>query len=636
MPYYTKTRHWFVALCTFWMLLLAQSAFAIDIPSLTKVLEPEKAFVLSIANTPDKVTLDWQINDCCYLYQNHINVSLHQLEQTPLDLTKTLSLPKPEVINDPDLGEISRYRQALILPIMLKKQLEENATAHWHLQVDYQGCAESGFCYPPQTAWFTIDVVDHKIKNVIELKTPPDLSLEPSSHTKNTKTTESTSTHENIHSQKSSHFLIPDLGELAGMKYLTALLSFYVLGILLTFTPCVLPMVPILATVIVGQKHINTRKAFWLSLSYVLSMAFTYAMIGIVAALIGKNLQALMQNPAIIIAFAALFFYLGLVQLGKIHFSLFKSFKNQLQHYHIQQESGSYVGAIIMGFLATLIASPCVTAPLLGVLGYISQSGDIVFGGSALLALGLGMGTLLLIAGTLGGRFIPETGAWMLKVNQAFAAMMFGLSIWLIGRIVHNSPWILLFWAAWLIYVAYCLGTFKRKSTRAGHVGFLFVVYAGVLIWGAIIGQTNPIKPLTQWNPWHTKPLELATSEVFKNVENLPALEAIQSYSQKENKPTMVVFYADWCVSCQKVEQELFSSKKMVDELKDWTLIRANITAYNADSQALLKKFNLIGPPAILFFDKNGNELSKYRIVGETSAPRFLDNVGQACDKLNQ
>ena len=251
-------------------------------------------------------------------------------------------------------------------------------------------------------------------------------------------------------------------------------------------------MLPILATVIVGQKHLNTRKAFWLSLSYVLSMAFTYALIGIVAALIGKNLQALMQKPMILMAFAVLFFYLGLVQLGKIHFSLFKTFKNQLHHYHIQQESGSYVGAIMMGFLATLIASPCVSAPLIAVLLQISQTGHVLSGGLALLALGLGMGTLLLIAGTLGGRYVPDTGPWMLSVNQAFAAMMFGISIWLVGRLISTGPWVLCLWAIWLIYVAHCLGTFKRKSSRLGHVGFVCVLYAAVLIWGAIMGQTDP------------------------------------------------------------------------------------------------------------------------------------------------
>jgi len=606
---------------------------AFNLPS--KVMAPEQAFQLTASHTADEVTFHWQIDNCCYLYQEYLKVFLHAPHKKPLEFND-IKLPKAESSHDPDLGETLLYRHQLEVPVSLKSSLaKETASEHWYLQVEYQGCAESRFCYPPQTMWFLVNVKDHQIQGMTPLLTPPAMLSEEIQATESTHS-QATSSSEEKSSIPSGNFLIPDLGELQGFKYFTSLLSFYLLGILLTFTPCVLPMIPILATVIVGQKHINTRKAFWLSLSYVLSMAVTYAGIGIVAALIGKNLQALMQKPMIIIAFSGLFFYLGLTQLGKVHFTLFKSFKNKLHHYHIQQESGSYVGAIMMGFLATLIASPCVTAPLLGVLGYISQSGDIVFGGSALLALGLGMGTLLLLAGTLGGKFIPDTGPWMLSVNQAFAAMMFGLSIWLISRIVASGPWILGLWSAWLIYIAYCLGTFKRKSSRIGHLGIIFLLYAGILIWGAAVGENDPLKPMKQWNPWHEKkPLTLASGEVFRNIENLAALEAIQYYSLKENKPTMVVFYADWCVSCQKIEHELFSSRQIVDQLKDWTLVRANVTAYNEDSQALLKHFNLIGPPAILFFNKEGQELPQYRIVGETSAAKFLDNVGNACMKLN-
>lgn len=642
MPQSFLPRKWVIFFCTLFICLGSQLALASSdiLPPTHKprILTPDQAFQLSVSYDTESVSLNWHIDACCYLYQEHFQVFLHKPNREPVELTGKVTLPTAETHNDPDLGPQLLYRSKVIVPVMLKPILSTiKNPQQWLLQVDSQGCATSGFCYPPQSSWFKIQVKDQKIQSLEPLTSEPPLPLlgeDPDEE----KAAAPTST-----AQQLRALIVPDLNQpLHGLGYLTALITFYVIGVLLTFTPCVLPMIPILATVIVGQEHVNTRKAFWLSLCYSLSMAVTYAMIGIVAALIGKNLQALMQKPVIIMAFAALFFYLGLTQLGKIQFSLFKTFKDQLNQYHIQQESGSYIGAIMMGFLATLIASPCVTAPLLGVLGYISRSGDIILGGSALLALGLGMGTILVIAGTVGGRYIPDTGPWMHSVNQAFAIMMFGLSIWLVSRIWPGGPWILGLWAVLMVYVAYCLGTFKPQSTRLGKIGVLFILYAAILGWGAFLGQTDPLKPLARFDPWHESPATIAakkaaeSGEVFRTIENLSALEAIQYYSRQEKKPTMVVFYADWCASCQRLEKNLFSSPKIVSELKNWTLVRANVTAYSDDSQNLMKHFNLIGPPAILFFDQEGKELPQYRIVGETSENRFLGTVTAACKKLNE
>lgn len=634
LPLIYLSRNWVLAFCTLLLTLVCHVSFAQE-PNLPpfqtpKIVKPENAFQLSVSHETQSLNISVRIDNCCYLYQEHFQIYLHKPNRDPIDLTGDISLPSPTIKEDPDLGPQSLYYSDFKLSIPLEGILSKiDRPQQWLLQVDSQGCAKSGFCYPPQTHWFKIQIKDQAIQSLMPLTNEP--SLPYNGEIASDTTTKATS------STESEHFsLIPDLTKLKGSGFLTALIGFYLVGIVLTFTPCVLPMIPILATVIVGQTHLNTRKAFWLSLCYSLSMAVTYAMIGIVAALIGKNLQALMQKPVIIMAFAGLFFYLGLVQLGKLHFSFFRTFKDQLHQIHIEQESGSYIGAIVMGFLATLIASPCVTAPLLGVLGYISQSGNVIFGGAALLALGLGMGTIMVIAGTVGGRYIPSAGNWMHSVNEAFAIMMFAISVWLVSRIWPTGPWILSLWAVLMVYVAYCLGTFKPQSTRLGKIGVLFILYAAILVWGALIGQTDPLKPLKQFDPWHEQPLTAKPGEVFKTIENLPALEAVQYYSRKENKPTMVVFYADWCTTCQKLEKDLFSSPKILKELKNWTLVRANVTAYNDSSQTLLNHFDLIGPPAILFFDQQGNELPHYRIVGETSEKKFLTTVDGACQKLNE
>jgi len=580
-----------------------------------QVVPVEQAFILHLTETEGTVHAQWDIAPGCYLYQDKLRIVLQNAEKT-FSLISKEKLPPAKIIEDPAFGPQAIYQQTLQISLPLHTLLQKLQDANYALTVDYQGCNETGFCYPPINQTFTLSVAHHQIQ-----------SFTPSDETHITPPSSAAASKAGSH-HSLSLTTVPDLEETEKEHHVfTAIATFYFLGILLTFTPCVLPMLPILFSIIVGQKHLNTRKAFRLSLCYVLSMAFTYACAGVIAATLGKNLQAQLQQPAIIITFALLFAFLGLVQLNvlRIHVPHSLRLKEILLKLHANQESGTYIGAAVMGILATLISSPCVTYPMIVALGYISQSGNIFLGGGALLAMGLGMGTILLIAGTLGGKYVPKSGPWMHSINQIFAIAMFGLCFWLLNRVFHSALFLLL-WAGLSLFTAWCLGTFSHRAGWPARLGIFFVLYAGILVWGAWLGETNPLKPLA-YNPWSGKAISGSSLLVFQTINSISALNTLQAQAQKQQQPVMVVFSADWCTACKHLEHDVLSDPLVQQKLSHWELIRADVTPYSEANQQLLRKFDLIGPPAILFFDKNGSELTNYRVIGESSASRFITQL---------
>lgn len=570
-----------------------------------KVLASDQAFMLNVAFQNSLVKFQWQIAPGCYLYKERLHIFIVQKDLNKVSLMAHAKLPEATRIDDPSFGPEFIYKDQLTVPVSLADFARDSGN-NLKLQVQYQGCAESGFCYPPVTKWFDVAVTNNQIQAVVPLAQAPQLAktapqVEPPPATSN------------------------GLLSLEGKGAFSIIASFYLLGILLTFTPCVLPMIPILFGVIVGESHLNTRKAFRLSLVYVLSMSFTYALLGVVFATLGKNLQALFQKPIAVFSFAALFFYLALVQLGVSRFHFPQRFQDVLTKLHHQQVSGSYVGAAIMGMLATLIASPCVSAPLLGALGYISQSGNVLLGGGSLFSMGLGMGTLLLVMGTLEGKLLPKKGPWMHAVNQIFAVMMFGIGIWLLDRIIPHTLTLAL-WGVLLIFSAYCMGSFKKQSGYAGRAGFALVVYAFVLFWGAWHGEEDPLKPLMT-GFWGGKKTEQAS--LFATIDSEQALTPLLEAAKQQQRPLMLVFSAEWCTACKHLENKVFTDASVQKSLGQLTLIKADMSPYSEPNQILLQKFALIGPPAILFFDKNGRELTSYRIIGEVTPKEFLTHLDQ-------
>lgn len=535
----------------------SQPLFA-SLPNLTN----KQAFQLTLTHDATHLNLQWQIAPDCYLYQNQLQINL----KTPHFTTSLLPSPLPaaQIILDPILGSQAVY-QDLLITLPLAFYLKKNTTLE--LEVTYQGCART-VCYPPTTAWFTIQSRDQQIHSVNARHATPSSS-----------------------------------------KPLFSVISFYLLGLLLAFTPCVLPMLPILCSVILG-KALSTGKAFRLSCCYVLAMAFTYALAGMSVAMVGKNLQATLQKPVIITLFSLLFVYLGLAQLGKTPLHLPHRWRANLHRLHHRQMSGSYWGALMMGVLATLIASPCVSAPLIGALSYISQTGNLWLGASALFILALGMGTPLLIAGTLGAHYLPKQGKWMKVVNYSFALLMFGLSIWLLGRIIPGFLTLLL-WGGLCFFCATLMGAFQRQGWIS-RLGLLVALYGALLFWGAWLKESDPLKPL--FNPWH------ASRSTEKTIHSLSELK---QQLARNHQPTLIVFYADWCSACKRLEQDLSSIKVLFPQ---WITIYADVTTFNEDARNLLKQYNLVGPPAIIFFDSNQGQ-TEARLVGEISRQQLVDHL---------
>ncbi|MBS0287162.1 MAG: protein-disulfide reductase DsbD [Proteobacteria bacterium] len=619
MPNKNAKHNLVIYLIIFLCMLITYRAQASALSSLgiPKVLPLESAFSFELTQEDEVLVANWQIAPKCYLYQQSIKFSL----RTPQGEMKTLpieSFPKAVTVDDAYFGKQAIYQHSLMLTLPQATILKELDNTTLLLTVEFQGCAESGFCYPPTNKTYELTIKDHQITSLLNARSPEPL---------NTLETKSKKPEENSVSKLATP---PQ----TALGFLSSIGTFYLFGLLLTFTPCVWPMIPILAGVIVGQTHLSTRKAFRLSLCYVLSMAISYAIAGIIAATLGKNLQASLQHPGIIISFSILFSVLALMQLGILRITMPPHFrlKDILHALHAKQESGTYIGAAIMGMLATLISSPCVTPALIFALGYISHSGNILLGGSALLAMGFGMGTILLIIGTLGGKFLPRSGPWMHHVNQVFAIIMFGLSIWLMARIYHHA-WILLLWGLLCLFIAWCMNTFKKSAGISARVGMVFVLLGLMLFWGAYQGYKDPLQVLSHLVG---KEQPSATAELFSTVTTQAELDTALSNAHREKRPSIVVFYADWCVACQHLEHEVFGSETVAQQLKNFSLIRVDVTTYNKQAEQLLSKFDLIGPPAVLFFSQDSKELTNFRIFGGASENQFSTVLEQVKKELSK
>lgn len=416
------------------------------------------------------------------------------------------------------------------------------------------------------------------------------------------------------------------------------LLSFFGVGILLAFTPCVFPMVPILSSLIVGQRgEVTTRRAFSLSLVYVLAMAVTYTFAGVMAGLFGANLQAAFQNPWIIGSFSAVFVLLALAMFGFYNLQLPSALQTRLSELSNRQRGGTYIGAGVMGLLSALIVGPCMAAPLAGALIYIGQSGDAVLGGAALFAMSIGMGIPLLAVGASAGRWLPRVSGWMTTVKAVFGVLLLALAIWMLDRIVAPQVTMTL-WGVLLIVTAVYMGALTGLMPEAAGwdklrkgAGLVMLVYGGLLLVGAAGGGHDPLQPLNGVS--FTAGSNAATAEAglrFTRVKGVAELDRELRAAAAAGKTAMLDFYADWCVSCKEMERKTFSDPKVQAALANTVLLQADVTANDAADQALLKRYGLFGPPSILFFGEDGVERPPYRLVGFLDADDFLTHVGRA------
>ncbi|WP_297527371.1 protein-disulfide reductase DsbD, partial [Thiohalobacter sp.] len=577
------------------------------------LLPVDEAFRMTVATpTADEVAVGWQIAPGYYLYRDKFKFTIignDSLEVAGFDL------PPGKIKDDEIFGRVEVYHDNVEARVRFLRN--DAAATEFTLVVGYQGCAEAGVCYPPQNKQvkLTLPAVD---KIATTDRSTADSAMPAAPVTEQDRIA----------------------ARLASGDTLLTLISFFGFGLLLAFTPCVFPMIPILSSIIVGQgRHITTGRAFSLSLAYVLAMALTYTAAGIIAGLTGENLQAAFQNPWILSAFAAVFVLLALSMFGFYDLQMPAVLQSRLSELSNRQKGGTLAGAAIMGFLSALIVGPCVAAPLAGALIYISQTGDPVLGGLALFALSLGMGVPLLAIGTGAGKFLPQAGDWMNAIKAVFGMLLLAVAIWMLERILPVTVSLLL-WAALLIISAVYLGALERldvdatgwQKLRKGF-GVLVLAYGIIMLVGVAAGARDIYQPLrgtfavaggggaTAQNP--------ATLQ-FRTIKSLSDLEAAIAEASAQGKTVMIDFYADWCTECHRMEKYTFSDPAVQAALANSVLLKADVTANDDIDKALLKHFGLIGPPSILFFDRNGLELSRHRVMGYMAPEEFAAHIRAA------
>ena len=475
---------------------------------------------------------------------------------------------------------------------------------HFSLQVKYQGCAEQGYCYPPETRLVAVNLGAGGQSSALAIDRIP---------------------------QAASAFAPTPVQALMHHHYpWTIWLGFFGLGLLISLTPCVLPMIPVLSGLIIGKENISHGRAFFISLAYVLGMAITYAIAGMLFGMLGGSLQAFLQKPWIIVAFSGIFVLMALSLFGGFRLEPPEKLRLWMARLSNRQRRGSFVGAAVMGGLSTLILSPCATPPLVAVLSYISQTGNAYLGGVALFVIGIGSGVPLLLIGAFGRRLLPKTGPWMRVVENFLGVILLGVSIWMLSRILPDSISLIL-WAALVISVAIYLKAFTfavTKIQRLGKgLGIILFVYGILLLVGATQGASAPWRPLL---------LNLQSCASFYNAKktNFIPVKTVADVQQlldkAANKPVILDFYADWCVSCKLFEHNVLSKPEIQDQLTGFLLLRADITANDAADQELMRHFSVVAPPTLVVFNSQHQEIPQSRIIGEVSAAEFLRYIKSA------
>lgn len=590
-------------------------------------LDPEEAFKASIQVNKNEIQLHWDIADNYHLYRDRIKVGL---ADTDAKITSG-SIPEGKEVDDPGIGKTQVFYHALDAKVGIQPGKSDSAI----VVAGSQGCADIGLCYPPiEHAW----KVNFKTGAVEPLDTAPKTTLEKVVSLPNgtqSASAETPAPAQTAPVQRSQTDAITH--ELQTGSLWTIILGFLVIGLLLAFTPCVFPMIPILAGIIAGQgEKITTRKAFVLSVVYVLAMAVTYTVAGVLAGLFGSNLQAAFQNPWILTAFAGIFVALAFSMFGFFELQLPSSLQSKIMQVQNNQQGGTLVGVAIMGLLSALIVGPCMAPPLAGALIYIGQTGDAVLGGTALFAMSIGMGLPLIIVGTLGGKFLPRAGAWMDAVKNVFGVLMLGVAIWMLERIVPDIVAQAL-WGVLLIGAAvYLSATDPLKEAASGWSRLWKALGVILLIWGSLIlvgvaagGKGSVFTPLAGLNLGSQAggSAQPAAALSFTPVTNLADLNTKLAQAKAEGKPVMLDFYADWCVSCKEMEHNTFSDPTVIAQLKPFVLLQANVTANNEDDKALFKRFGVLGPPTIVFFNAKGEEQKAQQVVGYEPPQTFMKHI---------
>lgn len=586
-----------------------QSIVKKELPISDEPLPADEAFAYSVvAIDANTLRATWTVHPEYYLYHDKFFIDVQGAE------FGEIKFPQWEEKDDPFYGKVQIYKGEVNVDIPLRNIQTEKVT----FLAKFQGCWIGGVCYPPQEK--TVDVMLPKSdKNAVEktIKIQPKLMPEPTPDVVNTSPLNE--------ADQITVLLQQD-------NILWVLVSFFGFGLLLSLTPCVFPMIPILSGIIVGQKgEMTTKRALIMSIVFVLAMSVTYSMAGVLAGYFGENLQILLQTPLVLVLFSAVFVALAFSMFGFYDIQLPSALQSKITNISNKQEGGSLIGVAIMGFLSALIVGPCVAPPLAGALIYIGQTGDALLGGLSLFVMSLGMGVPLLLVGA-GVSKLPKAGGWMDNIKYVFGIMMLAVAIYLLDRII--SPFVsLILWASLLTLSPIAMGVLNglTKTASAWHrifkgIGLLVLIY-GVLLWGLVArGGGDMFAPLSGYGAGAQieKP-----HIVFEKVKSNADVNRILAKAQNNNQIVMLDFYADWCISCKELERFVFSNATVVNQMKNVIALQADVTKNDATDKALMSSFGIIGPPGILFF-KNGIENRSQRIIGEINAQDFLRHLNNS------
>ena len=550
------------------------------------------------------VEVSFQIADGYYLYKDKITANS---KSSQIQLGK-IDLPKGKTKKDEYFGETEVYFNDVFGKVSLARGTPDATTLDFDL--NYQGCAVDGICYAPTTRKMTVSLP--AATKVVELPDRPADSAPVSEQDKL--------------AQLITH-----------ASLLVVVATFFGAGLLLAFTPCVLPMVPILSGIIAGDgDNVGAVRGFMLALSYVMGMALVYTAAGVAAAAAGLQLQATFNQPWILILFAGLFVVLSFGMFGMFDLQMPSAIQTRLASASGNQKSGTAIGAFVMGALSALIVTACVAPALIAALTVMAQSGDMLRGGMALFAMSLGMGAPLLAVGAAQGKLLPKAGIWMVAIKSAFGFMMLGLAIWMLSRILPGSVTLAL-WGLLVFISGIFLGglttlTVDSSGTQKLGKGFglLAVVYGIVLLFGSLTGGTNPLQPLASFKISESGAPALQHKVQFQRIKTVEDLDLAIKNAAADGKTVMLDFYADWCVSCIEMEEYTFIDQDVQAALSATVLLQADVTENDEQDQVLLKRFGVFGPPTIIFFSRDGQQLRGHEVVGYMKAPEFAAHIRKA------
>lgn len=577
------------------LLFLLVFVYSFSLELAPKILEPEEAFKPYFTKKENSLNFKLVLGDSIYLYDDKLKVFISKPEK--IEITKELNIPKP--VNYEEFVVHFTNMDIEIPFSLLKSKIDTNK---YEIEVKFQGCSKAGLCYAPMSEKFILDFATNEVKKEIVVKEEKKEEL----------TTNLSETDSIANSLKDGSTLL-------------VIATFFGFGLLLSLTPCVFPMIPILSSIIVGaskNEKMTVSRGFILSLVYVLSMSVAYTIAGVIAGIFGANLQVALQNPYVLVTFALVFVALAFSMFGYYEIKLPDSLQTKLNKSTDGKEKQGLIGIAIMGFLSALIVGPCVAPPLAGALVYIGQTGDAVLGGIALFVMSLGMGMPLLIIGAGAGKFIPKPGGWMEGITRIFGIVMLGVAIWLLDRVL-NPTVIMFLWSFLLLGSAIYLKMYRHILTQL--ITLVVFLLGVVLFVGAISGATNPLKPLEKF----TQGVAVQISSMKLDFKKIKNIEELNQAIKESDKPIMLDFWASWCVSCKELEEITFKDEEVIKKLQGFILLKADVSENNDDDIALQKMFGVVGPPALIFWDKDKNEVKASRIVGYKNPKEFLEIVNK-------